>query len=121
MNIKEFAGVNAILEKPNGEKMSHKELFTSVVNGIGLEVCEAYMPASIEEIRAALEEDPHLNTIKLEKWDRMAPIFRHNFRRIGVSTSSLSDVVCTLKQAARMLVERDFPDAFIPEQALLSV
>jgi hypothetical protein len=121
MNIKEFAGVNAILEKSNGEKMSHKELFTKVVNGIGLNVCEPYMPASVEDIRAALEEDPNLNNIKLEKWDRMHPIFRHNFHRIGVNTLSLSDTVCTLKQAARMLVERDFPETSTPEQALLSV
>jgi hypothetical protein len=110
MNIKEFAGINAVHEKPNGDKMSHEELYTKVVNGIGLEVCERYMPASIEVMRDALEKDPHLNTIKLEKWDRLHPAFRYTFRRIGVNVFSLSETVCTLKQAARMLVARDYPD-----------
>lgn len=110
MNVKEFAGVNSIYEKPNGEKMSHDELYTKVVNGIGLALCEIHMPASIEDIRDALAEDPHLNNIKLEKWDRMHPSFRSAFRCIGVNVLSLSDTVCTLKQAARMLVARDYPD-----------
>lgn len=111
MNIKEFAGVNSVHEKPNGDKMSHEELYTKVVNGIGLEVCEIHMPASIEVLRDALEKDPHLNNIKLEKWDRMHPAFGSAFRRIRVNSFSLSDTVCTLKQAARMLVARDYPDA----------
>lgn len=110
MNIKEFAGVNSVHEKPNGDKMSHEEIFTKVVNGIGLDVCKHYMPASIEVLRDALEKDPHLNNIKLEKWDRMHEQFRHVFRRIKVNQLSLSDTVCTLKQAARMLVERDYPE-----------
>lgn len=110
MNIKEFAGVNAVHEKPNGDKMSHEELYAKVVNGIGLEVCAHYMPASIMVLRDALEKDPHLNNIKLEKWDRMHPAFGSAFRRIRVNAFSLSDTVCTLKQAARMLVARDYPD-----------
>lgn len=110
MNVKEFAGINAAYEKPNGDKMSHEELYTKVVNGIGLEICERYMPASIEVLRDALATNPHLNNIKLEKWDRMHPTFRYAFRRIGVNALSLSDTVCTLKQAARMLVARDFPE-----------
>ncbi|MGX1195776.1 hypothetical protein [Metabacillus sp. SLBN-84] len=107
MNIKEYAGLNSVNERSNGEKMSHEELFTKIVNGIGLDTCARYMPASISTLRKALETDPHLNNIKLEKWDRMHPSFRHTFRRIGVRSLSLSDTVCTLKQAARMLVERD--------------
>lgn len=110
MNIKEFAGVNALLAKPNGEKMSHEELYTKVVNGIGLEICERYMPASIKELRDALEEDPHLNTIPLQRWDNMHITFRHVFRRINVNRLSMSDMNCTLKQAARMLVARDYPE-----------
>ncbi|WP_454266305.1 hypothetical protein [Rossellomorea marisflavi] len=47
--------------------------------------------------------------------------FRFCYRRIRVNVLSTSDVVCTLKQAARMLVERDFPKALIPDKALLSV
>ncbi|MCC2248909.1 hypothetical protein JUJ52_02920 [Virgibacillus sp. AGTR] len=109
MNIKEFAGVNALNEKSNGEKMSHEELFTKVVNGIGLEVCENYMPVPIEELRNALEKDPHLNNIKLKKWDNMHGVFRHTFSRINVNRLTMSDINCTLKQAARMLVERDYP------------
>lgn len=116
MNIKEFAGVNSLLEKPNGEKMSHEELYTKVVNGIGLEICEGYMPVPIEELRDALREDPHLNTIPLRKWDNMHIAFRHVFRRIKVNRLSMSDMNCTLKQAARMLVARDYPEVCETEQ-----
>jgi hypothetical protein len=111
MDIRDFAGVNNLFEKPNGEKMSHQELYTKVVNGIGLEVCEKYIPVSIEKLRDALQVDPHLNSIALKKWDNAANrAFRHTFRLIKVDTISLSEAVCTLKQAARMLVERDYPE-----------
>lgn len=111
MNIKDFAGVNNLFEKPNGEKMSHQELYTKVVKGIGLEVCEKYIPVSIEKLRDALQVDPHLNTIELKKWDNAVNrAFRHTFRLIKVDTISQSEAVCTLKQAARMLVDRDYPE-----------
>lgn len=90
--------------------MSHEEVFSKVVNGIGLDVCAMYMPASIETLRDALVKDPHLNNIKIKEWDRMHDLFRHAFRQIGVNRLSLSDTVCTLKQAARMLVVRDYPE-----------
>ncbi|MCR6108623.1 hypothetical protein HXA34_20235 [Salipaludibacillus agaradhaerens] len=107
MNIKEFAGINSVMEKPNGEKMSHEELYTKVVNGIGLDVCERYMPATIEELSEALKKDPNLNNIPLKKWDNMSGYFHHVFRRIKVNQVSLSDTVCTLKQAAKMLVVKE--------------
>ncbi|WP_078598589.1 hypothetical protein [Evansella clarkii] len=121
MNIKEFAGINSVYEKPNGEKMTHEELYTKVVNGIGLDTCATFMPVSIEELRDALEEDPHLNTISIKKWDDMHNIFRPYFHRIGVNTLSLSNTVCTLKQAARMLVAREYPETSAGEKEKTAV
>lgn len=110
MNLKEYAGVNSIYEKPNGEKLTHEEVYTKIVNAIGLNTCAGYMPISIEKLKTALEKDEHLNTIQLKKWDDMQPIFRYELGRIGINTHSLSDTVCTLKQAARMLVAREYPE-----------
>lgn len=111
MNIKAFAGVNDVCEKPNGEKLPHEELFTQVVNGIGLDTCERYMPVTTEKLRDALEKDLHLSTIKLKEWEAIHFLFQPMFDRIGVSQLSKSDMTCTLKQAARMLVARNYPDA----------
>ena len=107
MNIKEFVGVNSIYEKPNGEKMSHGEVYTKVVNAIGLDACAQFMPASVEKLRDALQEDQYLNTIPLRKWDDMHFAFRSVFARINVRPT-MSEMNCTLKQAARMLVAREY-------------
>ena len=116
MNIKQYAGVNALNEKKNGEKMPHEELFTKVVNGIGLDFCKPYMPVTTDELRDALKKDPHLNNIKLKKWEDMHAQFSHAFHYIGVNRLSMSDMTCTLKQAARMLVAEEYPEAYAEMQ-----
>lgn len=112
MNIKEFAGINAQFETPNGEKMSHEELYTKVVNAIGLSGCAVYIPATPEELRAALRVDPHLNNIPLKRWDDQYGSIRRALAYKQITQVSLSQAVCVLKQAARMLVERDYPEDF---------
>lgn len=103
MNIKQFNGINSFGENPiTGYKMPHDEIYSNVANAIGLESLEAYIPATKEEIQKALEADPHLNNIPLGKWDMMHVPMRQEFKKIGITTLSLSDTVCTLKQAARL-------------------
>jgi hypothetical protein len=106
-SINEFCGVNAFNEKPNGEKMSHEEKYTMVVNAIGLERCIQYLPATKEEIQKALKEDEYLNNIPLHKWEGMHPLFKWEFIRIGITILSLSATVSTLKRAARMYAETE--------------
>lgn len=95
MNVKQFAG-----------DVSHEEMYTKVVNAIGLEYCFSMVPATAEEVTEALKTDEHLNNIPLEKWDRQYPSIRSALARIGITTTSLSTGVCTLKQCARMYVQR---------------
>lgn len=105
MNIKEFNGLNSLNKKEDGTEMSHEEIYSNVVNAIGLHVIERYLPVSKEEIKKALEKDEHLNNIPLEMWDQRHNAFKSHFVRIGINRISLSDTVCTLKQGARMLVK----------------
>lgn len=112
MNIKEFAGINAQFETPNGEKMSHEELYTKVVNAVGLSSCAVYIPATPEELRAALRVDPLLNTIPLKRWDDQYSSIRRVLALQNITRVSMSQANCVLEQAARMLVERDYPQDF---------
>ena len=102
MNVRTFVGVNSIYMKENGEKMSHEEVFTKIVETIGLENCIAYIPATKEEIQKALEKDSYLNNIPLKKWEDNHPLFINLFLSIGINTISLSDTVSTLKRSAKM-------------------
>lgn len=101
-SVKEYVGINSHFERNDGTRMSHNDIYTKVVEDIGLATCTAYMPVSREEIQKALEKDSHLNNIPLQKWDTMHPFFKQQLVSIGITSVSISDTVCTLKQAARM-------------------
>jgi hypothetical protein len=108
VTVKSFCGVDGSYCRPDGTVLSHEEVFTTVVNAIGLDVCKKYIPATKQEIETALENgDYHLNTIPLVKWDARHSLLASEFRRIGINTFSLSDTVCTLKQAARLWAAQD--------------
>ena len=101
-NIKEYVGIDSQFKREDGTRMVHVEIYTKIVNDIGLEECIPYIPVSREEVRDALAKDSSLNDIPLEKWDKMHPSFIRKIRALGIKSVSLSDTVCTLKQAARM-------------------
>lgn len=56
-------------------------------------------------------QDPHFNDIPLQRWDRLAPAVEgHVGKLIGEANGnggvSLSDCVCSLKAAARIIQEQ---------------
>jgi hypothetical protein len=107
-SLKDFVGVNSVYEKPDGTKMSHSEVYQTVVNAIGLARCTAYLPADRVTLKQKLAEDKHLNNIPLKKWDYAKELgFGRELQRIGISIFSLADIVCTLKESARMLVKQE--------------
>jgi hypothetical protein len=108
-NIRTHVGVNSFYRREDGTEMTHDEVFGKVVEDIGLERITPFMPATKEEVRKALEEDRHLNSIPLEQWNvaHHNPGFRSLFRRLGIESLSISDSICTLKQAAKMWAEEE--------------
>jgi hypothetical protein len=103
VTVKSFCGVDSFYRRPDGTVLSHEEVFSTVVNAIGLDVCKKYVPATKQEVETALENgDYHLNSIPLIKWDARHSHLASELLRIGINTFSRSDTVCILKQAARM-------------------
>ena len=101
-SIKDYLGLNAHFERKDGTKMSHDEMYTKIVNDIGLEECIRLIPATIEEVQKALKTDKGLNHIPLRKWDDAAPYIAPYIRHLGITHITLSECVCTLKCAAKM-------------------
>jgi len=120
MNVKQFNGLDSFCRRQDGTEMNHGDIYSNVVNAIGLKVCERYIPATKEEILEALKTDKHLSNIPLKKWDFASGYtcsgshvnkthqgFKDVMIKSGINELSLSDCVCTLKQAAIMLVNYD--------------
>ena len=104
-SIKDFVGVNSVNERlTDGTKMTHDEVYGTVVNAIGLERCLSYVPVELEKLPALYEEDEWLNNVPLNKWDIQHGQFRSEMSRIGINVQSLAGTVSTLKQAAKMYV-----------------
>lgn len=105
-SVNDFVGVDSLYMTPEGRKMEHDEVWTKVVNAIGLSRITRHVPANRDTIRVALAAgDQHLNTIPLSRWDMKEHAARALLRSVGINVISLSDCVCLLKQAARMWVE----------------
>jgi hypothetical protein len=84
-----------------------------LVEALGENALRRIIPAPVEEVRAKLAEDEHLNNIRLPLWDRsdynVRQLVRGRLAEVEAITGSrgwsLSDTVCTLKCAARRWVE----------------
>jgi hypothetical protein len=79
--------------------------YTEVVNQIGLDTLKTFMPCSLDILKKQYEAgNIHFNSTgdnqpySLRKWDLKA-------QYLPVKNASLSQRVCILKQAARMLCE----------------
>lgn len=103
--VKQYLKLDAFGRREDGTKPTHKETYETIVNDIGLGAFIPLMPVGLEQMKAALAEDQHLNNIPLKRWDNVTPAARHLMARIGITSTSLADGVCTLKAAARMWVE----------------
>ena len=47
-NIKEYVGIDSQFKREDGTRMAHVEIYTKIVNDIGLEECIPYIPVSRE-------------------------------------------------------------------------
>lgn len=108
-SINDYVGLDSYRKTADGGELTHQEIYTKLVNDIGLDSIIPLIPATNAEIEKALLTDYYLNNIPIKKWDDMHQAFiqRGLFRSLGITHSSLSETICTLKQAARMWVERD--------------
>jgi len=103
------------MDKEAEEKMhqEHYAKYDALAQRIGIDTLKRAVPASADEIRAALEEDVYLNTIRLRRWDIAAGA---RFSAVGIldrlhfdppftpevaNGLSLAERVCVLKHVAR--------------------
>lgn len=117
--------------------ISHQDFYCVIADAIGRASVEKLVlwVASVDELARALVSDNALNNIPLAKWDRCDPSMRNAVARnapavMAISWSrrasqasplqpgtfcwSLSDTVCTLKAAARRMVEESRTAATAP-------
>ena len=104
MNCKEFAGVDSCYrDVRTGIELEWKEYMARVINKIGVNNIAPYIPFELESVREALKSDEHLNNLPLRQWDIAAEQMKGLLHRNGITTYSLSERVCILKETARML------------------
>lgn len=87
-------------------KCSHDEFYAQYVTPLVRKV----VLSGIGRDKIATSRDEHFNDIPLARWDRLAESVRSSVARMNVKTgaypkpaASLSDCVCTLKAAARII------------------
>lgn len=104
MNIKEFAGVDSSYKDLcTGRELEWKEYMARVINKIGVNNIAPYIPFELKAVREALKSDEHLNNLPLRHWDIAAEQMKSLLHYNGITTYSLSERVCILKETARML------------------
>lgn len=106
-NIRKFVGIDSYNKRPDGTEMEHEEIYSAVVNAIGLENCIHLIPATKEKVVKALKTDRYMNNIQIKEWDDQHRLVVGELVRIGINSISEADTVCVLKQAARMWAERE--------------
>lgn len=108
MTLKEFAGVDSNLtDLDNGNKLEWREYMSRIVNGLGIDNVKSFLPRSIGYISEMLKQDIHLNNIPLKEWDYQAERIHGLLQRNKITCYSLSERVCILKEAARILCEME--------------
>ena len=99
---------------PHLKDMSFEEKYDFLIDKIGLQALRNWIPISDETLRDAYVKDKNLNNIPLEDWDRWAGAkasptnvswSSYSLRTLvaektGVTTFSLAECVCLLKQTA---------------------
>ena len=120
MDLQEFTGMN-YLETPADE------YYSAVVEKIGLDAIMQHVPFSMMVLREAYAKDKAFNTAEtpLSRWDaatgmRVMPNnqvqtvgggIRGLLAVNGVTTLSMGECVCVLKQAAELAVLREAKNA----------
>lgn len=108
MNLKKFAGVDSYYRDiRTGNEIEFREYMARIVNKIGIDKIEPYIPFEISDVKEMLKYDAHLNNLPLRKWDYAASYMDNLLARNGITAFSQSEKVCILKEAARILAERE--------------
>lgn len=105
MTLKEFANVDSFYNDiETGEPVPFEQYMRRIINKLHLYAIQQYIPFSLKVVEEKLKADAHLNNLPLDEWDRAAWYFGPFLVANGITTFSLSERVCILKEAARMLV-----------------
>jgi len=124
MNLREFANVDSYYrDLDTGKEVPWKEYMARVIGKLGLHNIKPYIPFGLDFIREKLKEDEHLNNTAISQWDYATGFISYInkntktqeyertryglvslFRMNGITCYSVSEGVCVLKEAARMLV-----------------
>ena len=106
MNVKQFANVDSVYrDLDNGNPVEWREYMGRVVNKLGVDNIKPYIPYDLDTLITAYKGDVHFNNLDIEVWDKAAKYIRHILHSKGITTYSLSDRVCILKETARILCE----------------
>lgn len=98
MNFVEFVGMEY-----NDETFN--KFWEVAVSKIGLNNLKDFMPYNTSILKKHYNISKHFNNNDLKNWDYVADRLSYVLPSYGVTSSSLSQRVCLLKEAARMLVK----------------
>ena len=94
--------------------------YAKCINDIGIETFRQLIPWSDDELIEAYATDRHFNSIKLKEWDQIAGFhentsnghisqfdskLKHILHNSGINSYAPSQLVCLLKETARISVE----------------
>lgn len=115
MNLKEKFGVDHNTE--------HDKKYRTIVSALGYNRVRELLPWNDEELKAAYSKDSAFNSIPIKEWDCIAGFrcvvnqrtgtedirhflspLKNMLYEIGVDTYSPAELVCILKQCAKMCV-----------------
>lgn len=125
MDMKQFANVDTYYKDlDTGQEVEWKEYMGRIIRKLGIENIRPYLPYSLEYLKEKLKTDIHLNNTSLRAWDdatgfipyiTKAGVQQYTashysgvsglFVRNGITSFSVSDGVCVLKETARLLCE----------------
>lgn len=108
MNLNELVGLkNCNVDIVTGLELSHQEKYKKIVDALGFDNVKKCLPYDLDTLKKAVKKDKHLNNLSLKTWDRTTPALSNLYRSKGVTSWSLSQSVCVLKECARMWVEME--------------
>lgn len=125
MTIREFLNLDSYdKDRTTGEELTHEQKYDKLIDLLGRDSVIACVPFTAEQIKREIKKDRYLNTLSMKKWDMAGGFivttnyktgtqdirhFRSQLSDIfvahGINSWSPADGVCTLKEAARLMVQ----------------
>ena len=127
MTLKAFAGVDSFYRDVETEReISHTEYMHRIIDKLGLENIARYIPFDIDYLKEKLKKDKNFSDTEIQAWDvaagfipqinRKTHTLEYNHSHSGlaylfinnrITCFSVSEGVCVLKEAAKILCERE--------------